>query len=120
MEADMLRLKCNCGKALQAGETRCSLCAMGFSPARQVDVATNYQTGVSVSPRGDSGLNCPRCMARLSVAEVAHCTCSHCHATVAKDVIPTVARDRGVRFATRNASERRAVVQMWPEQAPTK
>jgi hypothetical protein len=116
----MLRLKCNCGKALAAGETQCSLCAMGFAPARQVDVATNYQTGVRVSAREDSGMNCPRCMARLSVAEVAQSSCSHCHAVVAKDVIPTVAYNRGARFAVKHADERRAVLHIWPESAPTK
>jgi protein-arginine kinase activator protein McsA len=93
---------------------------MGFAPARQVDVAANYQTSVRVSPRDDSGMNCPRCMARLSVAEVAQSSCSHCHAVVAREVIPTVARERSPRFALRNSEERRAVVHMWPEKAPTK
>ena len=74
----MLKLKCSCGKPLAAGETRCSLCALGFAPSRPVDVAANYQTGMQVSSRQDSGLNCPRCLARLSVAEVAQSTCSHC------------------------------------------
>ena len=116
----MLRLKCNCGKTLAAGETRCSLCALGFAPARQVDVAASYQTSVQVTSREFSGLSCPRCMARLSVAEVAHSTCSHCHATVARDVVPTVVRDRSPRFALKNSGERRATVHYWPESAPTK
>jgi protein-arginine kinase activator protein McsA len=116
----MLRLKCNCGKTLAAGETRCNLCALGLAPARQVDVAANYQTGVQVSSREPSGISCPRCMARLSVAEVAHSTCSHCHATVARDVIPTVAHNRSTRFALKNSNERRAAAQLWPESAPTK
>src|SRR4051794_26326714 len=116
----MLRLKCNCGKPLAAGQTQCSLCAMGLAPSRQIDVAASYQTGVHVSAREDSGMNCPRCMARLSVGEVAQSTCSHCHATVAREIIPTVSYNRGPRFALRNSSERRAVVHMWPEKAPTK
>jgi len=116
----MLKLKCSCGKPLAAGETRCSLCAMGFAPARQVDIAMTYQTGVSVQARQDSGLNCPRCQARLSFAEVAASSCSHCHAVVAKNVIPTTPANRSARFANRNAQERRAVVHMWPEKAPTK
>jgi hypothetical protein len=80
----MLRFKCSCGKPLAAGETQCSLCAMGFAPARQVDVAANYQTSVRVSPRDDSGMNCPRCMARLCVAEVSQSSCSHWQAVVAR------------------------------------
>src|SRR5687768_16733356 len=110
----MLRLKCSCGKPLAAGETQCSLCAMGFAPARQVDVAASYQTAVSVSTREYSGMNCPRCLAKLSVAEVAVSTCSHCHAVVAKDVIPTVRQDRTPRFATQRVEERRATVKLWP------
>jgi len=120
MEEAMLRLKCNCGKPLAAGETQCPLCALGLAPGRQIDVAANYQTGVQVTSRQDSGLNCPRCLARLSVAEVAQTTCSHCHAVVAKDVIPTAAYNRSPRFALKNSGERRAVVHMWPDKAPTK
>jgi hypothetical protein len=114
----MLRLKCNCGKPLAAGQNQCSLCALGFAPARQVDVVATYQTGVSVSPREFSGVSCPRCMARLSVAEVAHSTCSHCHATIEK-AAPAVVRERSPRFALRG-EPRRASVSYWPESAPTK
>ena len=116
----MLKLKCNCGKVLAAGETRCSLCVLGFAPARPVDVAADYQTSVRVTAREASGISCPRCMARLSVAEVAHSTCSHCHAVIAKDAVAAPAYNRSPRFVLKNSSERRAVVHMWPEQASTK
>jgi hypothetical protein len=116
----MLKLKCSCGKPLAAGETQCSLCAMGFAPARQVDMSASYQTSVSVQTRQDSGMNCPRCLARLSFGEVASGNCSHCQAVVAKDIIPTFRASRNPREATRHAQERQATVKYWPEKAPTK
>ncbi|MDQ3024765.1 MAG: hypothetical protein M3R04_10390 [bacterium] len=112
----MLKLKCTCGKNLAPGEIKCGLCAMGLSPARQVDLPASYQTGVSVRGNEDSGINCPRCLAGLSCSEVAASNCSHCHATVAHKVIPMV-QHRPTHFTDRE-DQLRSTVKLWPEKAP--
>jgi hypothetical protein len=95
----MLKRKCNCGKELMAGQSQCALCAMGLAPSRQVDVAAEYQAGLSVTRRDDSGLNC--------------------HATVAERVIPTPTASARFKGDTRRATfSRGEVTRLWPEDAP--
>jgi protein-arginine kinase activator protein McsA len=111
----MLRLKCSCGKPVAEGQNKCSLCAMGFAPSRQVDMAVSFQTGLNVSTRDDSGLSCTRCHARLSVADVTRQSCAYCHAAVAQNIIP-VRRSRDEYRQARR--EQTAAVKLWPDKAP--
>jgi hypothetical protein len=112
----MLKLKCTCGKPLAPGNTKCGLCAMGLTPSRKLEVAADYQTGVAVKGREDSGKSCARCQGRLSFAEVAKGSCGHCHASIAGERVPAPIERRPSLFARK--PEQRATVKLWPEKAP--